>query len=91
MIDSHSHDLFIAANSKTQLNSADSNEIPITSLIEQYTPIASKSDLYMRYPFSLQLYFRIFLDFPNPHAAQTLCVLWYETLPHRLQRICVFF
>ncbi|MEA1865655.1 MAG: hypothetical protein U9N46_10805 [Euryarchaeota archaeon] len=45
MIDSHSHDLFIVANSKTQLNSADSNEIPITSLIEQYAPIASKSDL----------------------------------------------
>ncbi len=65
----------MAANSEMQLNSVDSNEIPITSLIEQYAPIASKSDLYMCYPFSLQLYFRIFLDFPNPHAAQTLCVL----------------
>ena len=74
MIGYHSHCPVMAVNSKVQLNSVGSNEIPITSPIEQYTPIASKSDL-LRYPFSLQLYFRIFLDFPNPHAEQTLCVL----------------
>jgi hypothetical protein len=47
MIGYHSHCPVMAVNSKVQLNSVGSNEIPITSPIEQYTPIASKSDLYM--------------------------------------------
>lgn len=38
MIGYHSHYPVMAVNSKVQLNSADSSSIPITSLIEQYTP-----------------------------------------------------
>jgi len=38
-----------------------------------------------------QLYLRILEDLPKPQAEQTLWRAWKETLPQRLQVMCVVF